>query len=169
MAKSTSNSAKRIFGRKSLKTIYALSILSFVTQDFKKKKKNTFDIVLFQGRQLYILDFVCFFYNQPCECCIVSHYGKMKKIIQLICINSYSEEVVVGHVAKNMSKITYMFLYLPHWALDIFVTEKRINCRGGCELEIPANFYFYGPGKAINWLKNKIDKIEEKLVKHRLK
>ena len=160
MAKSTSNSAKRIFGRKSLNTIYTLSILSFVTQDFQKK--NTFDIVLFQGRQLYILDFVCFFYNQPCECCIVSHYGKMKKIIQLICINSYSEEVVVGHVAKNMFKITYMFL-------DIFVTEKRINSGGGCELEILANFYCYGPGKAINWLKNKIDKIEEKLVKHCLK
>ena len=160
MAKSTSNSAKRIFGRKSLNTIYTLSILSFVTQDFKKK--NTFDIALFQGRQLYILDFVCFFYNQPCECCIVSHYGKMKKIIQLICINSYSEEVVVGHVAKNMFKITYMFL-------DIFVTEKRINSGGGCELEILANFYCHGPGKAINWLKNKIDKIEEKVVKHCLK
>ena len=168
MAKSTSNSAKRIFGRKSLNTIYTLSILSFVTQDFKKKTL----LILFcfkANNFIFCLDFVCFFYNQPCECCIVSHYGKMKKMIQLICINSYSEEVVVGHVAKNMFKITYMFLYLPHWALDIFVTEKRINCGGGCELEILANFYFYGPGKAINWLKNKIDKIEEKLVKHCLK
>ena len=36
MAKSTSNSAKRIFERKSIKTIYTLSILSFVIQDFKK-------------------------------------------------------------------------------------------------------------------------------------
>ena len=36
MAKSTSNSAKRIFGRKSINTIYTLSILSFVIQDFKK-------------------------------------------------------------------------------------------------------------------------------------
>ena len=27
--------------------------------------------------------------------------------------NSYSEEVVVGHVPKNMSKIIFMFLSLP--------------------------------------------------------
>ena len=37
MAKWTSNSAKRIFGRKSIKTVYILSILSFVIQDFRKK------------------------------------------------------------------------------------------------------------------------------------
>ena len=36
MAKSTSNSAKRIFGRNSIKIIYTLSILSFVIQDFKQ-------------------------------------------------------------------------------------------------------------------------------------
>ena len=49
MAKSTSNSAKRIFGRKSLKTIYALSILSFVTQDFKKKKKTLLILLCFKA------------------------------------------------------------------------------------------------------------------------
>ena len=32
----TSNKAKKIFGRKSIKTIYTLSVLSFVVQDFKK-------------------------------------------------------------------------------------------------------------------------------------
>ena len=36
MAKSSTDSTKRIFGRKSKKTIYTLSILSFVIQDFKK-------------------------------------------------------------------------------------------------------------------------------------
>ena len=50
-----------------------------------------------------------------------------------------------------------MFLFLPHCTLNVFV---------------PANFYFYGPEKAINWLKNKVNKIEETLkenVKHCLK
>ena len=95
-----------------------------------------------------------------------------KTAVAMICINSYSEEVVVGHVPKNMSKIVFVFLSLPQCALDIFVTGKRINRGGGCGLEIPADFYFYGPQKAINWLKNKINKIEEKLkenVKHCLK
>ena len=64
--------------------------------------------------------------------------------------NSYSEEVVVRHVPKNMSKIVFIFLFLSHCALDIFVTAKRINRGGGYGLEIPANFYFYGPEKAIN-------------------
>ena len=36
MAKSISNSAKKIFGRKKIKTIYTLIILYFVIQDFKK-------------------------------------------------------------------------------------------------------------------------------------
>ena len=79
-----------------------------------------------------------------------------KTAVAVICINSYSEEVVVGHVPKNMSKIVFMFLFLPHCPLNILVTGKRINRRGGYGLEIPANFYFYGP-------ENKINKIEEKL------
>ena len=83
-----------------------------------------------------------------------------KTAVAVIRINSYSEEVVVGPVPKNMSK---MFLFLPHCAFDIFVTGKRINRGGGYGLEIPANFYFNGPEKAINWLKNKINKIEKKL------
>ena len=53
-----------------------------------------------------------------------------KAAVAVICINSYNDEVVVGHVPKNMSKIVYMFLSLPHCALDIFVTGKRTN-RGG--------------------------------------
>ena len=75
MAKSTSNSDKRIFGTKSIKKIYTLSILSFVI----KKKKKPFDITLFYGRQLYNLEFVCYFSNQPCECCIVFHHCKWGK------------------------------------------------------------------------------------------
>ena len=95
-----------------------------------------------------------------------------KTTVAVIRINSYSEEVVVGYVPKNMSKILYMFLSLSHRALNIFVTGKRINRGGRYGLEIPANFYFYGPKKVINWLKNKINKIEKKLkesVKYCLK
>ena len=77
-----------------------------------------------------------------------------KTAVAVIRINSYSEEVVVGHAPKNLSKIVFMFLSLPHCALDIFVTGKRINRGGGYGLEIPANFYLYDPAKTINWLKN---------------
>ena len=54
-----------------------------------------------------------------------------KNTVAVIRINSYSEEVVVGHVPKNMSKIVFMFLSLPHCALDIFVIGKRINRGSG--------------------------------------
>ena len=73
-----------------------------------------------------------------------------KTAVAGISIDSYSEEVVVRHVLKNMSKIVFIFLSLPHCVLDIFVTGKRINRGGGYGLEIPANFYFYGPEKVIN-------------------
>ena len=100
--------------------------------------------------------------------------NEMDKTVDAVTrINSYSEEVVVGHVPKNMSKIVIMFLSLPQYALDIFVTRKRISGGGGgYGLEIPANFYFCDPEKAITWLKNKINKTEEKHkenVKHCLK
>ena len=81
----------------------------------------------------------------------------------VIRINSCIEEMVVGHVPKNMSKIVFMFLSLPHYALEIFVTGEHINRGNGYGLEIPAKFYFYFPEKVINWLKNKINKMEGKL------
>ena len=54
-----------------------------------------------------------------------------KTVVAVIRINYYSEEVVAGHVSKNISKIVFMFLSLLHCALEIFVTEKRINSGGG--------------------------------------
>ena len=78
-----------------------------------------------------------------------------KTAVAVIPINSSSEEVVIGHVSKIMSKIVFLVLSLPHCALDIFVTGKRINRGGGYGLKIPANFYFYGPEKAIHCLKKK--------------
>ena len=83
-----------------------------------------------------------------------------KTAVAVIRINSYSEDVVVGHVPKNMSMIVFMFLSLPHCALDIFVTGKRISRGGGYGLEIPAHFYIYGTENAINWLKYKHNRRE---------
>ena len=80
--------------------------------------------------------------------------------------------MVVGHVSKNLSKIVLTFLSLQHSALDIFLFAKRINHGEGYRLQCPANFYFYDPEKAINWIKNEINKTEEKFkqnMKHCLK
>ena len=40
-------------------------------------------------------------------------------------------------------------LSLPHYALNIFATGKRVNHGGKYGLETPENFHFYGPEKAI--------------------
>ena len=53
--------------------------------------------------------------------------------------------------------IVFMVPSLPHWALDIFATGKRVNYGGEypCKflwkllMETPANFYFYATEKAI--------------------
>ena len=54
-----------------------------------------------------------------------------KTAVDVIRVNSYSQEVVVEHVPKNMWKTVFMLLSLTHCALDIFVTGKRINGGGG--------------------------------------
>ena len=51
---------------------------------------------------------------------------------------------------------------LPHCNLDIFPTGKRVSHRGKYEIEIPANFNFYGPKKAIK-LAKKQNEDERKL------
>ena len=98
-----------------------------------------------------------------------------KTAVAVIRINFYSEKVVVGHVPKNMSKIYVPIpaqLCLGHLCNQLQINHQPINRGGGYGLEIPANLYFHGPEKLINWLKNKINKTEEKLkenVKHCLK
>ena len=49
--------------------------------------------------------------------------------------------------------IKSMFLSLSRCTLDIFATGKRVNHGGEYGLEIPANFSFYGPEKAIKLAK----------------
>ena len=47
-----------------------------------------------------------------------------KAAVAVIRISSHSEEVVFGHVLKNMFKIVFMFLSLGHCALNIFVAPE---------------------------------------------
>ena len=49
---------------------------------YSRLQKNRFDITLFYGRQLY--NCYCYFWDQPCQCCIVFHHGKMKQIIEVV-------------------------------------------------------------------------------------
>ena len=81
-----------------------------------------------------------------------------KTTVAVIHINSYSEDVVFGHVPKNMSKTVFMFLSLPHRALDISVTGKHINRGGGHGLEIPANSFLM----ALTWKGHKIAQKKKK-------
>ena len=62
---------------------------------------------------------------------------------------SHCKEEVVGRVQQKISMIVFMFLSLNYCALDIFVTEKRVNRGGEYGLEIRMSFLFYGPEKAI--------------------
>ena len=86
-----------------------------------------------------------------------------KHAVGVVRINSLSKEVVVGHVLKFISMIVPMLLSLPGSTLNIEMTGKRVNCGVGYRLEIPANFYFYGPENAIVWIRSKITNIEKKL------
>ena len=86
-----------------------------------------------------------------------------KHAVGVVRINSLSKEVVVGHVLKFISMIVSTLLSLPGSTLNIEMTGKRVNCGAGYGLEIPANFYFYGPENAIVWIRSKITNIEKKL------
>ena len=62
----------------------------------------------------------------------------------LICTTSYFKEELVQHMPQNISVIVSVFLSLP-----ITLLVKCINHGGEYGLEIPANFNFCGPEKAI--------------------
>ena len=51
--------------------------------------------------------------------------------------------------------ITSIFLSLPNCALDILATGKRVKHGGKRRPEIPANFHFDKPKKAIKLVKTK--------------
>ena len=65
--------------------------------------------------------------------------------------NSHCKQEVVS--ATEISMIVSMFLSLPHCALDIFATGKRVKHGGEYRPEILADFHLYVPKKAIKLAK----------------
>ena len=61
--------------------------------------------------------------------------------------------------------IVSIFLSLPHCALNIFTTAKRVN-HGEDGLEVPANFDDYVPEKIITLPKKQNNKDRRKLTRN---
>ena len=54
-----------------------------------------------------------------------------------------------GHILKSLSKTLKRFLTLPNDTIKINVIGKYVDHGAGYELDIPVNFKFLGPAKAI--------------------
>ena len=64
-----------------------------------------------------------------------------------------------GHIPKNLSKTFKRFLTLPNSTIKCTVIGKRLNNGAGYGVEIPVNFKFLGPAKAIQWAENAVKKL----------
>ena len=64
-----------------------------------------------------------------------------------------------GHILKNFSKTFKPFLRLLNCTIKCTVIGKRLNHGAGYGLEIPVNFKFLGPAKAIQWAENSAKKV----------
>ena len=149
MAKSTSNSAKRIFGRKRIKTIYTLSILSFVIQGFK----NSFRYFFVLRQTILCLDFLCYFCNQLCEFCIVFHYGKIKQIIKVLKC-SWCSKVPRGVFLLIIFIIIWSNVITAWLALDVSGTTSLIaSSRACCRHSIKSVFIWPVHKLAQKWNK----------------
>ena len=60
-----------------------------------------------------------------------------------------SEDRIVGHVPKNLSKIMNRFTKIPSCSLRCKVTGKRVNRGAGYVLEIPVVYELSGPRKLL--------------------
>ena len=49
------------------------------------------------------------------------------------------------------------FLSLPNYSIKVCVKGKRVNRGTGYELEIAAEYIFYGNEKAVQWEKRTLD------------
>ena len=56
-------------------------------------------------------------------------------------------------------------LSLPNHSIRVCVKEKIINRGVGYELEIPAEYIFYGNEKAIQWAKRTLDGVDGNVKK----
>ena len=74
-----------------------------------------------------------------------------------------------GHIPKNLSKTFKRFLTLPNCTTKCTVIGKCMNHGAGYGLEIPVNFKFLGPAKAIQWAGSTVKKVIQNIdqrVKH---
>ena len=58
-----------------------------------------------------------------------------------------------------------MFLTLPNTHVQAELILGRINQRGGYWLDIPVLDHFCGHRRGVNWLKNRLEAINENLEK----
>ena len=81
--------------------------------------------------------------------------------------NEYDKNAVVvindrktgGHIPKNLSKTFKRFITLPNCTIKCTVIGKRVSHGAGYRLEVPVNFKFLGPAKAIQWVENAVRKV----------
>ena len=64
-----------------------------------------------------------------------------------------------GHIPKNLSKTFRRFITLPNCTIKCTVIRKRVSHGAGYRLEVPVNFKFLGPAKAIQWVENAVRKV----------
>ena len=79
------------------------------------------------------------------------------------------DRITFGDIPKNLSQTSKGFLTLPNCTIKCTVTGKRVNHGAGFGLEIPVNFKFLGPVKAIQWAENTLKKVIQNIdqrVKH---
>ena len=63
--------------------------------------------------------------------------------------NSLGKESVVGHIPRNISKYSSMFLMISFTSFEVEVVGKRLNRGGSYGLEIPVKYCFYGQEKIV--------------------
>ena len=86
-----------------------------------------------------------------------------KNAIAIVRTDSIGKETVVGHLPENIAKLCFLFLKVPYTSIKAEVTGKRVNRGGGYGLEVPVIYYFTGPGKLIDWAKEKLTFCKENL------
>ena len=76
---------------------------------------------------------------------------------------------VVGHLPENISNLRSLFLKVPYTSITAKVTSKRMNRGGGYSLEVPVIYYFTGPVKLIDWVKEKLKSCKHNLENKKIK
>ena len=70
---------------------------------------------------------------------------------------------IVRHVPLYWSKLTLNFLQFLNHSICVVVTDKRVNRGADLGLEIPVDYFFYRDSRVIAWLKNSIEKLDQRI------